>query len=255
MQDADIIQLKGGVRMEIIKKLSEKAKNMAGTKVPTIAFLGDSVTQGCFEIFMAEEKYYGNVCDYKSVYHNRVKEMLSVLFPTAPVNIINAGVGGESAKDGLARLERDVLAYSPDLTVVCFGLNDSCFGKDNLETYVSSLEAIFEKLKTAGSEIIFMTPNMMNTYTSYRIDPPMLKGNSEFAKKVQTDGTYELFLDSARELCRERKVPVCDCYRKWKLMHENGVDVTELLANRVNHPTREMHSLFAGMLIDTMFEN
>ena len=70
---------------------------------------------------------------------------------------------------------------------------------------------------------------------------------------VLPDGTYELFLDSARELCRERMVPVCDCYRKWKLMHENGVDVTELLANRVNHPTREMHFLFAGMLIDTMF--
>lgn len=241
--------------MEIIKKISEKAKNMPGAKVPTIAFLGDSVTQGCFEIFMEEEKSFGNVCDYKSVYHNRVKEMLSVLFPTVPVNIINAGVGGESAKDGLKRLSRDVTAYYPDLTVVCFGLNDCCFGMENLKNYISSLDAIFNELREAGSEIIFMTPNMMNTYTAYRIDPPMLAGNSALAVKMQTDGTFETFLQKARELCEKKNIPVCDCYRKWKLMYDNGVDVTGLMSNFVNHPIREMHLLFAGMLVNTMFEN
>ena len=241
--------------MEIIKKISEKAKNIPGTKVPTIAFLGDSVTQGCFELFMAEEKSYGSVYDHKNVYHNRVKEILAVLFPSAPVNIINAGVGGESAKDGLARIERDVLSYSPDLTVVCFGLNDCCFGMENLGNYIDSLSEIFRKLKEAGSEIIFMTPNMMNTYTPYRIDPPMLFGNAERARLVQTDGTFEAFLDKARELCRENGIPVCDCYKKWKLMYENGVDVTALMSNFVNHPIREMHLLFAGMLVNTMFEN
>lgn len=241
--------------MEIIKKIAEKAKDIPGAKVPTIAFLGDSVTQGCFELYMETEKWFGNVCDYKNVYHNRVKEMLAVLFPKTPINIINAGVGGESAKDGLVRLKRDVLDYSPDLTVVCFGLNDCCFGMENLDNYISALEGIFKELRAAGSEIIFMTPNMMNTDVSYRIDPPMLKGNAERAKRVQTDGTFETFLQKARELCGEKGVPVCDCYKKWKLMHENGVDVTALMSNFVNHPIREMHWLFAGMLVDTMFEN
>ena len=241
--------------MEIIKKISEKAKNIPSVKVPTIAFLGDSVTQGCFEIFMAEEKNYGSVFDHTNVYHNRVKEILALLFPASPVNIINAGVGGESAKDGLARLERDVLAYSPDLAVVCFGLNDSCFGEENLENYINSLDAIFTALREAGSEIIFMTPNMMNTYTSYNIDPPMLAGNSETALKAQMSGVFEMFLDNARALCEKRNVPVCDCYKKWKLMYESGVDITSLMSNFVNHPIREMHWLFAGMLVDTMFEN
>lgn len=241
--------------MEIIKKISEKAKNIPGVKAPTIAFLGDSVTQGCFELFMENEKWFGSVYDYKNVYHARVKEMLGILFPSAPINIINAGVGGESAKDGLARLSRDVLAYSPDLTVVCFGLNDCCFGEQNLENYIDSLKGIFEKLREAGSEIIFMTPNMMNTNVSYRTEPPMLVGNAERAAKVQSDGTYEKFLDKARELCKECGVPVCDCYKKWKLMYENGVDVTSLMSNFVNHPIREMHLLFAGMLVNTMFEN
>lgn len=241
--------------MEIIKKISEKSKNIPGVKVPTIAFLGDSVTQGCFELYMEAEKWFGSVNDYKNVYHARVKEILNLLFPSAPINIINAGVGGESAADGYTRLSRDVLAYSPDLTVVCFGLNDCCFGRENLEKYLMSLDGIFKELRAAGSEIIFMTPNMMNTYISYRIDPPMLKGNAERAMKVQEEGIFELFLDEAKKLCEKYNIPVCDSHKKWKLMYENGVDVTELLSNRVNHPVREMHLLFAGMLVNTMFEN
>ncbi len=35
-------------------------------------------------------------------------------------------------------------------------------------------------------------------------------------------------------------------------LRETG-DRAMLLANRINHPVREMHELFAGMLFDTLF--
>ena len=37
-------------------------------------------------------------------------------------------------------------------------------------------------------------------------------------------------------------------------MIDAGVNVTELLANKINHPTREFHYLFAISLLETMFE-
>ena len=37
-------------------------------------------------------------------------------------------------------------------------------------------------------------------------------------------------------------------------MYECGVDVTELLSNKINHPTREMNWLFAYSLVETMFD-
>ena len=37
-----------------------------------------------------------------------------------------------------------------------------------------------------------------------------------------------------------------------KLMEANGVDTTELMSNFINHPTREMHNLFAFSLVETM---
>ncbi len=240
--------------MDIIKKMVQKRGDILHAKVPTIAFFGDSVTHGAFELFQKNEKELGNVFDEESAYPFCVKQILSTFFPGVPINLIRAGVAGDSASGALKRLERDVLSYSPDLTVVCFGLNDSCSGKENLENYLDALKEIFKALTQKGCEVIFMTPNMMSTYVSDRVDPPRLKANAEIAKTAQNGGVLDLFLEEAKALCAEYGVAVCDCYSKWKLLYENGVDVTELLANRINHPTRDMHWLFAGMLVHTMFE-
>ena len=36
-------------------------------------------------------------------------------------------------------------------------------------------------------------------------------------------------------------------------MFDGGVDITDLLSNYLNHPTRELHWLFAYSLVHTMF--
>ena len=43
--------------------------------------------------------------------------------------------------------------------------------------------------------------------------------------------------------------PVCDCYAQWKQLKAAGVNTTELLSNKLNHPTREMNWLFAVSLL------
>ena len=60
------------------------------------------------------------------------------------------------------------------------------------------------------------------------------------------------YMKTAKQVCVEKGVKVCDCYEKWKQLYNSGVNVTELLSNKVNHPLREMHWLFAYMLVDTM---
>ena len=53
-------------------------------------------------------------------------------------------------------------------------------------------------------------------------------------------------------LAKEMGVTVCDCYSQWKELAKTQ-DTTMLLANRINHPTREMHELFAESLFRTIF--
>ncbi|HCH27997.1 MAG TPA: GDSL family lipase, partial [Ruminococcaceae bacterium] len=58
--------------MKIIEKLNAK-QDIYGEKPVTIAFLGDSVTQGCFECYIKEDGKIETVFDYKSAYSTRLR--------------------------------------------------------------------------------------------------------------------------------------------------------------------------------------
>ena len=62
-------------------------------------------------------------------------------------------------------------------------------------------------------------------------------------------------MEAARCVCRECGVVLCDCYKKWKLLEQSGVDTTALLSNHINHPTREMSWLFAVSLFETILDD
>ena len=240
--------------MQIMKKFAAKAASNEGAPAITLAFLGDSVTQGCFELIERADQGFNNCHDRQHVYHTHVQQILSVLYPTVPVNIINAGVAGKDAVHGLDRLQRDVLDHSPDLTVVCFGLNDCGWEEAGLSRYTEALGQIFDRLKEGGSEIIFMTPNTMATHVSPLLASPLFKDLAGKLARRQGEGVLDRYLEEAKALCCSRNIPVCDCYGKWKLLEANGVNTTELLANKLNHPTRQMHWLFAYELVRTMLE-
>ena len=240
--------------MKIIEKLAAKTADHMNHEGVTVAFLGDSVTQGCFEIYKKENNAIETVFDKRFSYEMGVFDILCTLFPVTTVNIINAGISGDSAPRGLLRVERDVLRHEPDLTVVCYGLNDCSKKEGSIEKYVNALGEIFDKVKASGSELIFMTPNMMNTRVSPHLTDPDFIALAKRTAELQNGGTFDAHIEAARQLCRERGVAVCDCYAIWKKLAESGVDTTELLSNKINHPTREMNRLFAYELVKTMFE-
>ena len=240
--------------MKIIEKLTAKSRDNFGNRSPVIAFLGDSVTQGCFEIYRDGE-WIRTVFDTESGYTEKTKEILRMLYPETSVSIINAGINGGSAKNGLERLQRDVLSHDPDLVVVCFGLNDCNDDSVQAADYKASLKSIFAQCHAAGAEVIFMTPNMMNTYVGHTVTDDFAKTLGALFAERQNNGYFDGFIDAAREACAEENVPLCDCYKRWQDMYAQGVDTTALLSNGLNHPTREMHALFAWELVRTMFDN
>ena len=115
--------------MKIVELLKEKQANINSAKSITIAFLGDSVTQGCFECYLTSTGALQTVFDYKCAYSTKLRELLNFLYPSVQVNVINSGISGDGAHGGVARIDRDILPFHPDLTIVSYGLNDSndCF--------------------------------------------------------------------------------------------------------------------------------
>ncbi len=79
----------------------------------TVAAIGGSITEG----FNATDKNTG--C-YVQIFGDWWEER----FPKAKVNVINAGVGGTNSYLGVHRVEKEVLAYKPDVVVVEFSVND-----------------------------------------------------------------------------------------------------------------------------------
>lgn len=204
----------------------------------TIVAFGDSVTHGA--LF--------NEYNYETVYHARLVRKLHAVRDYVPINMINAAVAGETAGLALARMDKQVLAHNPDLIIVCFGLNDV---NGTLQDYLTPLRTIFEKAKESGAEVIFMTPNMLNTSVDPENTPNQYLEYAAVTAKMQNEGRMDRYIEAAKALCAELSVPVCDCYAEWKKRAEKE-DITPLLANRINHPIPEMHELFAQVLFNAI---
>lgn len=204
-----------------------------------IVALGDSVTHGAVA---------GNELNYETVYWNRLRNKILAVRDYVPVNVLNAGIGGTDAVCGVKRLESQVLKHEPDLVIVCFGLNDV---NGPIERFLDALKEIFTRCKECGCDVIYMTPNMLNT----RVLDDVSEVYKDYAVKtaeMQNGGRMDEFMASACELARSMDVAVCDCYSEWKKLSETQ-DINLLLANRINHPTKEMHELFADKLFKTIF--
>ena len=68
------------------------------------------------------------------------------------VQVIDAGVSGDTTAGGLARLDW-ALAERPDLVILELGANDMLRGVDPAETR-ANLDAILAKLRAAGSKVL-----------------------------------------------------------------------------------------------------
>lgn len=226
--------------MKITEKINLDYKGLHEHGPITIVALGDSVTQGCFE---------PNVIDYDAVYWSVLRKKILQVRKYVPVNTINAGIGGSTAPEALPRLDSQVICHNPDLVIICFGLNDV---NRELDVYLDAMREIFTKCKNSGAEVIFMTPNTLNTY----VTDDVYEGYRDYAfvtADMQNEGKMDSFMDGAVALANELGVTVCDCYKKWKELSKTR-DMTMSLINRINHPDREMHAMFADMLFETIFE-
>ena len=241
--------------MKILQKLAQKSNNLYADAAITVVSFGDSVTQGCFECYLDTQDHIHTEFDAQHAYVRKFAHILETLYPKAQINVVDSGISGDSTRKAVDRIDHAVLRYQPDLVICSFGLNDVTKGYPELEGYGERLAQIFQKIKAAGSECIFMTPNMINNSVSHRLkDEPFIQLAERLAK-LQNEGVMDAYMAKAKEVAAANGVVVCDCYAKWKTMAANGVDTTELLANYLNHPIRDLHWLFATSLIQTVFEN
>jgi lysophospholipase L1-like esterase len=91
-----------------------------------------------------------------ATYPEVMRQELARLRPDARIEIINSGRIGDTIQDNMARFERDVLSYRPDLVVWQLGTNDVAWGgRPDAELKNQVVHGV-RALKAGGADVILM---------------------------------------------------------------------------------------------------
>ena len=193
-----------------VKRSSAKLHNGGAVK---IVFLGDSVTVG------------GDATKPELRFVDRFGIELGRRFPTARVEVVNAGVGGTNSDFGLERLDKDVLAHDPDLVCIEF-VNDMFWPPQKIhENYA----ALIERIRGHNdAEVIIITPHLM---------------------MPEWMGKFEPAVEALRQIAAEKQVGLADASLGWQNLRLMGIPYQTLLANGINHPDDRGHKIFVDALL------
>lgn len=224
------------------KRISDFEASRDTAAILTCAF-GDSVTQG----WMENEKL-----DDRNVFHALVTDALRTAHPRGVFNTLNAGIGGQTIKGSLTRLDRDVIRHQPDLVWIGFGLNDSSKGLEGVAAFKKNLRLCVEKItQNTEAAIILLTPNMMCFAETDRIPERWQKAFPTFRDR-QVSGVLAAYAEAIRQVGEETDTLVADVYAEWERRKALGEDTDRLLANGLNHPTREGHRLTSDLILKVL---
>jgi lysophospholipase L1-like esterase len=159
--------------------LTATAQYVGPDKGQKLAFLGDSITQRGFQ----------NPGGYVNLVALGLKES------GHEITVVPAGISGNTSRDMIARLQRDVIDKKPDWMTLSCGVNDVWHhaGGVDLETYKKNITSILDQCAAAKIKVVVLTATMI--------------GEEQANKDNQTLIAYNDFL---RHIAKERKLPLAD---------------------------------------------
>lgn len=167
----------------------------------TVACIGGSITQGTIAEGSKDDQVE-QVRPYAEIY----QQWWTDRFPQSDITFVNAGIGGTDSYLGLHRLNRDVLAYHPDVVLVEFSVND-----EDSNFYKCSYENLIRKLllseEAPAVMLLFMaqtngaTAQNSHVLTGFHYNLPMVS-YSNCMHAMMDDGHY-----TAKELSGDEVHP------------------------------------------------
>ena len=119
------------------------------------------------------------------------------------VEVINAGSAGNTAANGVARLEDDLLSNSPDYVLVMFGMDDALAGVET-ENFRKDLEKIVNRVEEEKANVVLMTPPPISERMTINCTMDELRHRQAHL--------YGL-VQTIRDLAKEKSLPLIDFYQ------------------------------------------
>ena len=223
MFEAEGVQLIGEEVVQ--RKLLDLNKLKSRGMIRYVVF-GDSISTGA-EASGKERMFFNR-------FANLLKKICEV-----EVEVINKSIGGEDSSGGLMRLEKDVLALSPDLVSIGYGMNDQnkiqIGNKIPPNEFGENISNIVRQIsEKTNAEIILLTPCIPNPLWKY------------------TSGDMGLYADQIKMVAKRFGVCVADVFFLWQQELNAGKAHESLLANNINHPNDYGHWIYFMALKSTL---
>ena len=153
-------------------------------------------------------------------------------WPQLEVTVINKGVGGELVSQMLARFERDVLPYHPQLVIWQTGSNQ-VLKRENLEGYADTVREGIRRLKAARADVILMDP--------------------QFAPRVLARRMHLPVVDSVAGVANEMNVAVFQRFAVMRHWIASGqYKMQDIISSDGLHMNNESYSCIARLLADSL---
>ncbi len=145
-----------------------------GAGTPPVATSGISASQ-----FQAGDRWcaIGDSITHTGFYTDYIYLFYATRFPDRPIDFFNCGSAGDTAKGGVARLQKDILRHKPTVATIMFGMNDvrrGLYSSKNVapdllaqrdaafDVHIANLKTLAEKLQASGVRLIFITPSIFD---------------------------------------------------------------------------------------------
>ncbi|MDD5678182.1 MAG: GDSL-type esterase/lipase family protein [Kiritimatiellae bacterium] len=143
------------------------------------------------------------------------------------VIVINAGIGGNTSREGLARMDKDVLEHRPDWVLVQFGGNDATIDPQRhvaIEEFNRNLETIWKKASSMGAQVAFISfPPVVDVWHAWSTDE---KAKQQFHAAGGGDAAIHIYRQAAERMATSHQCLFIDWYHEVRLaMEKDGYEI------------------------------
>lgn len=171
--------------------LAPLAEKVAQGRPLAILAIGSSSTEGIGA--SAKDK----------TYPARLQALLAKAWPKSRIEIVNAGIGGETAPQTLVRLETALIERRFDLVIWQVGTNDAVKGGD-LDTFRDMVGEGIRLVKKAKTPLAILDP--------------------QFFPSMRNPANYERFVTAVTDVAQRANVPVFTRYETMREWHANDAE-------------------------------
>ncbi|MBI3425082.1 MAG: SGNH/GDSL hydrolase family protein [Acidobacteria bacterium] len=195
--------------------------------------------------------FYGDSITDQRLYTTFVETYVLTRFPKLEISFVHSGWGGDRVTGGGGgtidlRLQRDVLAYKPNVVTVMLGMNDGryrAFDEKTFEAYANGYQHIVQKLKSdlTGVRMTLIQPSPYDDVT----------------RAATFEGGYNALLlrysQYVKELAAKERLDVADLNSAVvaalkKANAADAVTAQKIIPDRI-HPVAAGHLLMATELL------